>query len=158
MIDSAYTRYLVDNFFTNGIAVYVKILPKGIYLEGTEIFPEMKGQILSFGPARTRYADHRMVCHSANAIDAPDAQCSCCRKRKDCTVQMRLDLIHHKGILRFMLSCASLRNFMLFLSKLKQQGISPKGALITITVLNRGRWGELKFSFNRQEVLNEFFR
>jgi hypothetical protein len=61
-------------------------------------------------------------------------------------------MIHFSGVLRFLLSHTSLRNFMLFLSTLQQQKTPLNGAMITIKVLNRGRWGELKFSLKPPDM------
>lgn len=140
----AYSDYLIDKFNTDGIAKYAKVLPNGIDLAGQEILPAITARILSFGSAKTRYENNLPVCR-AEDIDTMKG-CSACEKRKDCTPQIRLDVVHWSGIFRFYLSSAALRNFMLFLSALNQRQIPPAGTTITLAVLNRGRWGELRFS------------
>jgi len=138
---------LIHPFDLDDIARCVQIRPEGLSLGNGSICPEIEAEVLSFSPARTRYERHHPVCRSIDGIQTihADGRCSCCPLRKDCTFQIRLDMIHCKAVIRLLLSHASLRNFMLFLSTLKQHNIQLKGERITIKVLNRGRWGELKF-------------
>ena len=137
MSQAAYKKYLIHKFDTDGIVRYAKVLPKGIDLYGKTFLPSITGEILSFGSARTHYESHLPVCRAEDIHALKD--CSSCGERKNCTPELRLDIVHLLGILRFYLSRAALRNFMLFLSMLKQRQIPPEGTTITITVLNRGR-------------------
>ena len=147
MIAPPSIKDLIHPFDLNDITSCVQIQPDGIDLGNGSICSELEAEVLSFSPARTRYEKHHPLCRSLDGIQAihADCRCSCCPLRKDCTFQIRLDLIHCSAVIRLLLSHASLRNFMLFLSNLKQRNIQLKGAKITIKILNRGRWGELKF-------------
>ncbi len=147
MITSPSIKDLIHPFDSDDIAHYVQIRPDGINLANGSICPELEAEVLSFSPARTRYEKHQPLCRSLDGIQTINADCRCssCPLRKDCTPQIRLDMIHFSEVIRFLLSHTSLRNFMLFLSTLQHQKIPLKGAIITIKVLNRGRWGELKF-------------
>lgn len=138
---------LIHPFDLEEIVSSVQIRPDGIKLENGSIYPRLEAEVLSFSPARTRYKKHHPVCRSIDGIQTIHAEgwCSSCALRKDCTGQIRLDLIHRSAVIRLLLSHASMRNFMLFLSTLKQQKIQLKAESIIIKVLNRGHWGELKF-------------
>ena len=154
MITSPSIKDLIHPFDSDDIARYVQIRPDGINLGNGSICPEIEAEVLSFSPARTRYEKHQLVCRSLNGIQTIHADCSCssCPLRKNCTAQIRLDMIHCSGVIRFLLSQSSLRNFMLFLSTLQRRNIPLKGARVTIKVLNRGRWGELKFSLKPPDM------
>jgi hypothetical protein len=147
MVESPSINDLIRPFHPDEIARYVQIRPDGIHLANGSICPELEAQVLSFSAARTRYEKHQSVCRSLDGIQTinADRKCSPCPLRKDCTAQIRLDLIHCSGVLRFLLSQRSLRNFMLFSSTVRQRKIPLTRATITIKVLNRGRWGELRF-------------
>lgn len=140
----AYLDYLIHKFDTDGIVEYPRVLPKGIDIKGQGAVPEITGRMLSFGSAKTRYENLQTLCR-AEDIDTLKGCCAC-QKRKDCIPQMRLDIAHWSGILRFYLSGVALLNFMLFLSAMHHKGINPLSRTITITVFNRGRWGELRFT------------
>ena len=154
MIAPPSIKDLIHPFDIDEIARCVQIRPEGINLGNGSICPEIEAEVLSFSPARTRYENHQPVCRSIDGIQTThaDGRCCCCTLRKDCTSQIRLDMIHGSAVIRLLLSHASLRNFMLFLSTLKQRKIRLKGERITIKVLNRGRWGELKFHLNAPDT------
>ncbi len=147
MIASPSIKDLIHPFDLDDIARYVQIRPDGINLGNGSICPRLEAEVLSFSPARTRYEKHHPVCRSIDGIQTihADGKCSCCPLRKHCTPQIRLDMIHCSSVIRLLLSHTSLRNFVLFLSTLQHRKIQLQGARITIKVLNRGRWGELKF-------------
>jgi hypothetical protein len=138
---------LIHPFDLEDIVSSVQIRPDGIKFEDESICPRLEAEVLSFSPARTRYYKHHPVCRSIDGIQTihGDGRCSTCTLRKDCTCQIRMDLIHRSAVIRLLLAHSSLRNFMLFLSTLKQQKIQLKAESIIINVLNRGRWGELTF-------------
>jgi len=147
MIAPPSIKDLIPPFDLEDIVSSVQIRPDGIKLEDGSIYPRLEAEVLSFSPARTRYEKYHPVCRSIDGIQTihADGRCSSCALRKDCTCQIRLDLIHRSAVIRLLLSHSSLRNFMLFLSTLKQRKIQIKAENIIIKVLNRGRWGELKF-------------
>lgn len=129
-------------------AAYLKVLPDGLRLPDGKLQQRLSGQILWSGPARTLYQDRQPVCRSLDGLQALKTNDSCCscQRRNRCTSQIRLDLLHSSGVLRLLLAYTSARNFLLFLSAFQTNGCPIEGAFVTITVLNRGRWGELRFS------------
>ena len=154
MIAPPSIKDLIHPFDLQDIARSVQIRPDGIQLENGSICPWLEAEVLSFSPARTRYEKHHPVCRSIDGIQTihADGRCSSCTLRKDCTYQIRLDLIHRSAVIRLLLSHSSLRNFMLFLSTLKQRKIQLKAESIIIKVLNRGRWGKLKFHLKKPDT------
>jgi len=147
MIAPPSIKDLIHPFDLEDIVSSVQIRPDGIKLENGSVCPRLEAEVLSFSPARTRYYKNHPVCRSIDGIQPiqADTRCSSCTLRKNCTYQIRLDLVHRSAVIRLLLSHASLRNFMLFLSTLKQQKIQLNAENIIINVLNRGRWGELTF-------------
>ena len=156
MIPPPSIKDLILPFDLEDIVSSVQIRPDGIKLENGSICPRLEAEVLSFSPTRTRYEKHHPVCRSIDGIQTihADGRCSSCTLRKDCTYQIRLDLIHRSAVIRLLFSHSSLRNFMLFLSTLKQQKIQLKAESIIINVLNRGRWGELKFHLQATNTTN----
>ncbi len=72
--------------------------------------------------------------------------CSDCRLRSQCTAQVRLDLIVESQPFRLLLAHTSAKRFLLYEVKLRQRGVAPEDILHRIEVINRGSWGELRFT------------
>ena len=140
--------FLADNFSS-----YVTILPHGLRLESGKLIQRISGQIMHSGPARTLYENRKPSCRSLNGVQSLQSKTSCaaCYRRGECTPQIRLDLLHASGIHRFLLAYTSARKYMLFLSSLAKQQCPVEGAEITISVINRGKWGELCFRQQSRE-------
>ena len=134
---------LIQNF-----ATYVQVLPQGLRLKSGKLLPQITGEVLSTGPARTLYQSRKPLCRSLDGLHSLKTKKSCpsCLQRKQCTAQIRLDLLDkNKGVLRFLLAFTSARNYLLFSSSLSRNQCPIEGTTITISVTNRGRWGELCF-------------
>ena len=134
--------FLADNFSS-----YMTVLPHGLRLESGKLITTVSGQIMHWGPARTLYEKRKPICRSLNGVQSLQSHeiCAACRRRGECTPQIRLDLLHTSGVHRFLLSYTSARKFMLFISSLSKQQCHVEGAKISISVINRGKWGELCF-------------
>jgi hypothetical protein len=56
-----------------------------------------------------------------------------------------LEAIYHAIPLRFMLAYTSAKNFMAFLRAMPA-GRRIEGAIVDISILDRGKWGEARFA------------
>ena len=143
-----------NDFFTirelaaRAFARYLRVLPSGFQLSSGDIKPVLRANVIASRPARTLYKNRKPVCRSLDGIHALTANknCTVCASRKTCTPQICLEILHQGVPWRLILAYTSARNFLLFDSKLKKEGINLEGLTIRIAVRDRGRWGEVYFS------------
>ena len=132
------------------VARYMTIRPLGIDLgEGTKLLPSLQCRILNYGAARTLYRARRPLCRSLDALKAirdPNKHCQQCLDLKHCTPQVRLDLLFDNRPYRLLLAHTSAKNFLLYTGELALRKIELQRVSTRIRVLNRGSWGELRFS------------
>ncbi len=134
---------------------YLTVRPHGFELNCTmPLVPVLKARILNFGGARTWYQNRQPKCRSLDGIRPIfDSQRSCndCHLlRTQCTPQLRLDLFIDTQPFRLLLAHTSAKNFLLYETKLHHQGVAFYDILHRITVINRGSWGELRFTRQHQ--------
>ena len=130
---------------------YLTVRPHGFELNpGQPLRPALEVRILSFGSARTLYHDRKPLCRSLDGIQpsAPKAQrrCADCALRPRCTSQVRLDLLADTQPWRLLLAHTSAKNFLLYEARLRERGVALYEGMHRMTVINRGSWGELRFS------------
>ncbi len=129
---------------------YLTVTPTGLLLDKDERpRPTVEARILGFGGARTFYRKRKPVCRSLDGVVAvtdPDKACAECEDRQRCTPQVRLDLIIERRALRCLLAFTSARNFLEYEARLRRGGVIIEQVLHQISVVNRGAWGELRFS------------
>jgi len=130
---------------------YLTVRPHGFELNpGQPLRPVLEVRILSFGSARTLYQDRKPLCRSLDAIRPTTAKehrtCAECALRTRCTSQVRLDLLVDTQPFRLLLAHTSAKNFLLYEAQLRERGIALYEGLHRMTVINRGSWGELRFS------------
>jgi hypothetical protein len=132
---------------------YLTVRPHGFELNpGSPLKPVLDARILGFGGARTLYQDRKPHCRSLDGI-RPIAEeqrtCAACRVQARCTPQLRLDLLADSQPLRLLLAHTSAKNFLLYETQLRQRDIDFNAVVHRITVINRGSWGELRFTLQR---------
>jgi hypothetical protein len=129
---------------------YLSVRPHGFELNpGTPLRPVLEARILGFGGARTLYQDRKPHCRSLDGIrpiSKDQRTCAECRLRSRCTPQVRLDLLVDTQPLRLLLAHTCAKNFLLYETQLRQRGVELYDVLHRITVINRGSWGELRFT------------
>jgi hypothetical protein len=129
---------------------YLTVRPRGFVLHpGDPPQPTLTVRILGFGSARTLYQNRKPHCRSLDGvqpIDDPAQSCSDCRVRSRCTPQVRLDLFVGHLPFRLLLAWSSAKNFLLYEAGLRQRGHPIEDIVHRIDVINRGSWGELRFS------------
>jgi len=130
---------------------YLTVRPHGFELNpGQPLRPALEVRILAFGSARTLYQDRKPLCRSLDAIapTKPKAQrrCADCALRPRCTAQVRLDLLADTQPWRLLLAHTSARNFLLYETQLRERALALYDGLHRISVINRGSWGELRFT------------
>lgn len=128
---------------------YLTVTPAGFQLIGrSKPEPQIEARLLSFGGARTLYKNRRPDCRSLDGLQSitHTRQCSDCELRSQCTAQVRLDLLVDSRPYRLLLAHTSARNFLAYDMKLRQAKRDYAQVLHRLTVMNRGSWGELRFS------------
>lgn len=130
---------------------YLTVRPTGFELAPDEpTRPELDARILAHGGARTLYQDRRPQCRSLDGLRPvmgdTNRMCSNCEHRSRCTPQVRLDLIAERRPFRMLLAYSSARTFLEYEAKLRLQHVAIEELVTRIRVVNRGSWGELRFS------------
>jgi len=141
------TPSALTDLFADAFARYLAVRPSGLQMPHGPIVQTLRARLLACRPARTLYENHQPRCRSLDGIQSiTEARtCASCLLRKTCTPQIYLELLHDRVPYRLLLAYTSARNFMTFASRLRQQGQSVENADILLSVLDRGRWGELRF-------------
>jgi len=141
------TQPMLSDLFADAFARYLTVRPSGLQMPHGAIVPTLHVRLLTCRPARTLYENHQPRCRSLDGIQSitEGRACAACLLRKTCTPQIYLELLHDSVPYRLLLAYSSARNFMLFASRLRQQGHPVENAEIILSVRDRARWGELRF-------------
>ena len=126
---------------------YLDVRPGGLLVDG-RLHPEKEARVSSFAGARTLYRGRKPFCRSLDGVKAIQSGklCSECHERRHCTPQVRVDLLLDDRPFRLLLSFTSAKNFLVYASRLKRDGSSVEAVTTRIHVLDRGSWGELRFT------------
>lgn len=130
---------------------YLTVRPGGFELQkGERLRPQVEARILGHGGARTLYQNRKPRCRSLDGVRpiTGDTARSCadCGDRSRCTPQVRIDLIVERQPFRLLLAYSSARAFFVYQAQLRQRSAAVEDVVTTIVVVNRGSWGELRFS------------
>ena len=125
---------------------YLNVRPEGIEID-RQLVPAIVGRVLSYGGARTLYRGRKPQCRSLDGIRAIKGQvCAECPELKNCTSQVRLEVLIEEQPYRLLLSYSSAKHFLIYSGKVKRQGLAIEKIETRIAVIDRGTWGELVFS------------
>jgi|GEM_PF-1069876 len=135
------------DLFADALARYLAVRPGGLQMPHGPLVSSLRVQLLLCRPARTLYENHQPRCRSLDGIQSITGgrACAACLLRKTCTPQIYIELLHDRVPYRLLLAYSSARNFMLFVSRLRQSGQPVENAEVLLSVRDRGRWGELRF-------------
>jgi hypothetical protein len=130
---------------------YLTVRPGGFeFQKGDRLRPEVEARILGHGGARTLYQNRKPECRSLDGVRPvtgdTERSCADCDQRSGCTPQVRLDLFIERQAFRLLLAYSSARAFFLYEGKLHQRSVAVEDVVTKIVVVNRGSWGELRFS------------
>jgi hypothetical protein len=128
---------------------YALLTPKGIVLpSSTNPYNPLSVSIVTYKPARTRYVNKKPVCRSLNGIRSlnDNSICVSCDYRRTCTPQIALEIQYRTVPFRIMLAYTSAKNFFAFLRTLYPTNFHIENASVEISVIDRGKWGEAKFT------------
>jgi hypothetical protein len=141
------TRSTLNDLFVSSFARYLSIQPTGLRFPHGLLQSTVSATLLSSHAARTLYHKRKPICRSLDGVRSIKEKHSCigCCNRKECTAQIYLELLIYHVPYKLLLAYTSARNFMQFASRLKQKGQDVENAQVIISVLDRGRWGELRF-------------
>ena len=137
----------LQDLFTEAFARYLAVRPAGLQMPHGPLVSTLRVRLLTCRPARTLYENHKPRCRSLDGIQSitEGRACAACLLRKTCTPQIYIELLHDHVPYRLLLAYSSARNFLLFASRLRQQGQPIENADVILSVRDRGRWGELRF-------------
>jgi hypothetical protein len=137
----------LDDLIRTLLVRYAEITPGGLVLhKGHTPLREVPCLFLHTSPARTLYRDRQPVCRSLDGIRGRGGkECAPCGDRDSCTPQVLLDVEIDRRSYRLLLAYTSARNFLLFADGLARAGRKLQGMTFTMRILDRGRWGELRF-------------
>lgn len=127
---------------------YADVTARGLVLaEGEPPLREVRAVFLRTAPARTLYRERRPVCRSLDGLRGRDAKvCASCVDLGACVPQVLLDVEIDRRPYRLLLAYTSARNFLLFADERARRGADLRATPLTLRVLDRGRWGELRFA------------
>jgi hypothetical protein len=128
---------------------YALLTPKGIVLPtSSNPYNPLPVTVVTYKPARTRYVNKKPVCRSLNAIYSLNDKAACisCDFRRTCTPQIALEFLYRAVPFRIMLAYTSAKNFLAFLRTLNPANSHIENASVEISVIDRGKWGEAKFT------------
>jgi len=129
---------------------YLSVKPEGFLLTTKgDPLPVIEARILSFGGARTLYKDRRPDCRSLDGVHSAShtgRRCTGCGDKNNCTSQVRVDIIADARAYRLLLAHTSARNFLAHEGNLTAKQIPLDVPLHRLEVVNRGSWGEVRFS------------
>lgn len=130
---------------------YLTVKPHGFELEpGGRLRRTVEARILGFGGARTLYRQRKPACRSLDGVRPitgdRERRCALCADHDRCTPQVRVDLIVERAAYRLLLAYTSAKAFLAYEGELRQRQVAIEHVLTKITVVDRGRWGELRFS------------
>jgi len=130
---------------------YLTVRPRGFELQhGGRLRPAVEARILGHGGARTFYQDRKPQCRSLDGVRPvtgdTNRSCADCEARARCTAQVRIDLIVELQPFRLLLAYSSARAFLVYEAELRQRRVAIEDIVTKISVVNRGSWGELRFS------------
>ena len=140
-------RSTLNDLFASSFARYLSVQPLGLRFPHGLLRPSVSATLLTCSPARTLCQNRKPICRSLDGIRSIKEELSCtsCADRKACTAQIYLELLIDGVPYRLLLAYTSARNFMQFVSRLRQQGQDVENAEVIISVRDRGRWGEVRF-------------
>jgi hypothetical protein len=126
---------------------YADVTPQGLFLgEGQPPLRETMATFLRTAPARTLYRDRRPACRSLDGLRGRDGKVGAsCADLGACVPQVLLDVEIDRRPYRLLLAFTSARNFLLFVDERARRGADLRATPFTLRVLDRGRWGELRF-------------
>ncbi len=126
------------------------VRPLGFELHHAQpLYPTVEARILGVGAARTRDQSRKPRCRSLDGvtpISDSGRTCAECPVWDRCTPQVRLDLFVNAQPFRLLLAHTSAKNFLVYEAELRQRSLPLEDLLHRIDVINRGSWGELRFS------------
>ncbi len=129
---------------------YLTVRPRGFELHpGDKLRSTLDARILGYGSARTLYQNRKPHCRSLDGLHPLgdlSRSCSDCRMRPRCAPQVRLDLFVDRQPFRLLLAYTSAKHFLVYETALRQRGLALEDIVHHISVINRGSWGELRFS------------
>lgn len=137
----------LDDLLRALLGRYATVRPDGLVLDPRAApATDVMAKLVRSGSARTLYREKRPQCRSLDGVRSLKGhECATCPDRGGCTPQILLDLEIDRLPYRLLLSFTSAKNFLLAIDRLRRDNRPMEGAPLRLRVLNRGRWGEVRF-------------
>jgi hypothetical protein len=130
------------------VARYLRVSPKGLHL-GSVPTPSAQVRIVGFGAARTLYRNRKPACRSLDAavsVTHVGRRCDDCVFAKECTGQVRVDLLADGKPYRLLLAYTSAKNFLIYEAELREHHVPIEDIAHQLDVVDRRTFGEIRFS------------
>jgi hypothetical protein len=122
-----------------------RVTPGGFASGGREV-PAVEGRVTRIALVRKLFRDSALVCSSKDGVRARDGTlCDECRHPR-CQPQLRVELRARDEVLLLDLAFSSARNLLALRDRLEAEGVALEDVVLRLSVLDRGRWGEVLFA------------
>lgn len=134
---------------------FVRVAPAGFRI-GEEIVPALRGTIQEWKLVRKLFRKGSVACSSEDGVEGAGAQrCASC-KRQGCSPRIRLRIEPAPGgaldavDLELELNFSSCRNFLDYARDLGVAHHEAHEVVTVFSVVDRAKWGEVRFAADRQ--------
>lgn len=135
----------VRDAFRQTPRVLARVTPRGFACDGREV-PALEGRVTGLGLVRKLFKDSALVCSSKDGVRARDGTlCDECRHPR-CQPQLRVELRASDRVLLLDLAFSSARNLLALRERVEAEGVALEDVVLRLSVLDRGRWGEVVFA------------
>ena len=146
---------LLGEAFRTAPRRFARVAPDGFRI-GEEIVPVLRGTIQEWTLVRKLFRKGRVACSSRDGVEGAGAErCASC-KREGCSPRIRLRIHPAPGggldapDLELELNFSSCRNFLDYARELAAAHLEVHEAVTVFSVLDRAKWGEVRFASDRQ--------
>jgi hypothetical protein len=137
-------RLRVHEAFRKPPVRLVRVLADGFLVEGRSL-ASLTGRVTRTRLLRKRFDAGALVCDSLDGIQARNGTiCEACR-HPDCRPWLRVHLATADDVYLIDLAVVSARNFLAVEEAAAHQGQDLSRWTLRLTVVSRGRWGEVRF-------------
>lgn len=146
---------LLGEAFQTGLRRFARVVPAGFRI-GEDIVPALRGTIQEWKLVRKLFRKGRVACSSEDGVEGAGAQrCQAC-KREGCAPRIRLRIVPLPGggldgaAIDLELNFSSCRNFLDYARDLGITHHEAHEVVTVFSVVDRAKWGEVRFAADRQ--------
>jgi hypothetical protein len=122
-----------------------KVTPDGFVVDDERV-PTLTGRVRKTHLVRKRFEDGVLACDSRDGVTARNGtQCEACLHPR-CQPSLRLHLQNASAVYVIDLAVTAAQNFLRLEDVLEADGKTLDDTPLTLSVINRGYWGEVRFT------------